>query len=373
MPTAGLPVYGPAPHCNTRGLTALGAHTVERMMDRHMIVNPDHMSQAGVAATLSLLEARHYSGVISPHGWMDPGNWPRLWRLGGLAFPGHSSAADYVAEWKQLRPQQTPYMFGWGYGADLGGLSLQPEAGGGLTYPFKSLDGAVTFQRQRTGNRTFDYPSEGVAHYGLYADWLADLARLGGPQLTSDLLNGAEAYLEMWERADGVPSPSAAPAKRTLTSSGLGNLKLGADWTTLLRTAGQPQQRGRAWTWAVKGGGADVAVLDRGGHVVAAGSTARGRTAGGVAVGARMTGTAGLHRRKGWTYSVSGGRVTAVAVGRGPVTRSALRSIRTARVSRTPRAFTPNAAAARVAGAPLAGTGNARLDSALALLCNLRS
>jgi DNA-binding NarL/FixJ family response regulator len=35
--------------------------------------------------------------------------------------------------------------------------------------------------------------------------------------------------------------------------------------------------------------------------------------------------------------------------------------------------FTPNARAARAAGAPLAGTGVPKLDSALALLCNLRS
>ena len=50
----------PPPHCNTRGLTDLGAHVVDRMMDKHMIVNPDHMSQAGVDATLKLLEARGY-------------------------------------------------------------------------------------------------------------------------------------------------------------------------------------------------------------------------------------------------------------------------------------------------------------------------
>ena len=74
-----------------------------------MIVNPDHMSQAGVDATLKLLEARGYSGVISPHGWMDPGNWPRLWKLGGLAWPGHSKADEYVNEWKALRPKSTPY------------------------------------------------------------------------------------------------------------------------------------------------------------------------------------------------------------------------------------------------------------------------
>ena len=67
-------------------------------MDLRMIVNPDHMSQAGVDRTLSLLESRNYSGVISPHGWMDPGNWPRIWKLGGMAFPGHSRPTEYVKE-----------------------------------------------------------------------------------------------------------------------------------------------------------------------------------------------------------------------------------------------------------------------------------
>ena len=206
LPSGVAPVYPPAPNCNTRGLTPLGEHVVERMMDLHMIVNPDHMSQAGVDRTLSLLEARNYSGVISPHGWMDPGNWPRIWKLGGMAFPGHSAADAYVKEWQQYRPRSTPYQFGWGYGADLGGLSEQPgtDAGGAIAYPFKSLDGQVTFQRQKTGDRTFDYNEDGVAQYGLYADWFADLRRVGGDALVKDMWNGAEAYLEMWERADGV-------------------------------------------------------------------------------------------------------------------------------------------------------------------------
>src|SRR3954468_10189632 len=94
VPGGTVPAYPPPPHCNTRGLTELGRHVVKRMMDLHMVVNPDHMSQAGVDDTLTLLESRKYSGVISPHGWMDPGNWPRLWKLGGIAFPGHSAADD---------------------------------------------------------------------------------------------------------------------------------------------------------------------------------------------------------------------------------------------------------------------------------------
>ena len=89
---------------------------------------------------------------------------------GGLAFPGHSAAKAYVEEWQQYRPQQTPFRFGWGYGADLGGLSHQPspnEDGTSIDYPFTSYDGSVTFERQKTGEREFDYIKEGVAHYGL--------------------------------------------------------------------------------------------------------------------------------------------------------------------------------------------------------------
>jgi hypothetical protein len=330
-----------------------------------MIVNPDHMSQAGVDATLSLLERRHYSGVISPHGWMDPGNWPRIWKLGGVAFPGHSQADQYVQEWKHYRPQSTPYKFGWGYGADLGGLSTQPGPGA-LTYPFKSLDGTVTFDRQKTGQRTFDYATEGVAHYGLYADWFADLKRVGGQPLADDLLQGAEAYLEMWERAEGVPAPKCQGTQR---------VKLGATWSTVLRKAGQPQQRSDTWAWCTKHDGTDVAVFDTTGKVALAGSTGTGRKAGTVKVGDRMKGS-GVRTDGRHAYFVKGGRVRAVATTklRGAKLRRALRQVRTAKA--TTARFVPNAnayASAGLAGKPLAATGNPTTDAQLALLCNLLS
>jgi hypothetical protein len=400
-PGGTAPAYPPAPHCNTRGLTALGKHVVERMMDKHMIVNPDHMSQAGVADTLSLLEARHYSGVISPHGWMDPGNWPRIWKLGGMAFPGHSQAGEYVKEWQKYRPLQTPYLFGWGYGADLGGLSEQPESdpagSGGIAYPFKSFDGKVTFDRQKTGDRTFDYNKEGVAHYGLYADWFADLRRLGGQQLSDDLWNGAEAYLEMWERADGIPVPGCHEPIGPFTSRGRGPLRLGADWETLLRTAGQPQQRTRAWTWCMRGAqnahAADVAVLSRAGKVELVGSTAHGRRAGGVRVATRarrLRGTralgAGLRMRRtaagAWVYATRHGRIRAVAtagrsLARSPkALRADMRLLLAAKASRAARVFRPNAAQGsatpRLTGQPLAGSADPSVNATLALLCSLQ-
>lgn len=388
------PTYPPAPHCNTRGLTDLGKHVVQRMMDKHMIVNPDHMSQAGVDETLSLLEARRYSGVISPHGWMDPGNWPRLWKLGGVAFPGHSKADDYVKDWKRYRPRKTPFAFGWGYGADLGGLSHQPDAsadGKNFKYPFKSYDGKVTFKRQRTGERTFDYGKEGVAHYGLYSDWFNDLKRIGGRKLARDMWDGSEAYLEMWERADGIRTRRCADSDHPIKARGVGALRLGRGWLKLLRRAGQPQQRTRAWSWCVAGkrnrNAADVAVLSRSGKVQLVGSTARGRSAGGVRVGARSAGRGGVHflrtRRGAWVYSVSAGRVRAVAVAsrglarRPAALRSAMRRLLRAKASARARVFVPNAAQAgakgRLTGKPLAGTYDPRLNAALTMLCNLQA
>jgi hypothetical protein len=334
-----VPTYPPAPHCNTRGLTELGRHMVRRMMDMGMIVNPDHMSQLGVDETISLAEARHYSGIISPHGWMDVRNWPRIYNLGGMAFPDSNDTNDFVNDWRKYRPANTPYYFGWAYGADLGGLAHQPEelpAGspGRLTYPFKSLDGAVTLDRQRTGQRTFDYAAEGVDHYGLYADWLAEVAKVGGPQIASDMLRGPEAYLQMWERSEGVPT-AACRGKGKFTKRGLGDIRLGLSSHELLTRVGQPLRRTRAWTYCVRGKrnthAAATAVLTPQGSVAMIASSAKGNKAKGIGPGARVGRLKGHAKRIGhgvWVtrlrkktkaaYVVRHRKVRLVAVARKP-------------------------------------------------------
>jgi microsomal dipeptidase-like Zn-dependent dipeptidase len=396
VPGGTLPVYPPAPHCNTRGLTELGRHVVKRMMDLGWIVNPDHMSQAAVDDTLTLLESRNYSGVISPHGWVDPGNWPRLWKLGGMAFPGHSATDQYVQDYQDFRPRETPFEFGWGYGADLGGLSHQPDksARGSISYPFKSYDGTVSFDRQTTGERTFDFTKEGVAHYGLYAEWLEDLRRVGGQELADDMSAGAEAYLQMWERASGVESKRCFFRQDGLKRTGRGPIRLGDDWEAVLARAGQPQQRDRAWSWCVKGKdnrrAADVAVLSQKGTVQLVGSTARGRNALGVGIGrrasairrARSAGGGVFVRRSGrraFVWSTRNGRVRAVGVTTAklaadrPALRSAMRRVVRARADNRPKGFVPAEAQAkpRMLGRSLAQTGDGSKDAQQALFCSL--
>jgi hypothetical protein len=345
-PAGTAPTYPPAPHCNTRGLTALGKHAVRRMMNMGMIVNPDHMSQKGVDDTLTIAEARHYSGIISPHGWMDPGNWPRIWKLGGMAFPNSGTAEGFVDAWKAYRPKRTPYYFGWGYGADLGGLATQgapPAKGDAIHYPFKSIDGATTVRRQRTGQHLFDYNKDGVAHYGLYADWLDEIQRLGGAKLRRDMLRGPEAYLEMWERAEGVPASTCLSRRARFSAGGLPKLRLGASYRSLLERAGQPLRRTRAWSYCVKGRrnrhSAANAVLTPGGTVALVASSARGERALGIGPGADAERLPGEARSIGggiWTtplhgrtvaYVVRGGVVRTVAVA-GPQAGASTASLR---------------------------------------------
>jgi hypothetical protein len=338
------PTYPPAPHCNTRGLTNLGRHTVRRMMQMGMIVNPDHMSQKAVDETLSLAEARHYSGVISPHGWMDPRNWPRIWALGGMAFPGAGTASGFVKAWQTYRPKKTPYFFGWGYGADLGGLATQgapPSEDGSapVTYPFKSLDGATTVSQQKTGERTFDYNTDGVATYGQYADWYQEIAQTGGNRLKRDMLRGSEAYLEMWERSVGVPSGGCQSARGHFTSRGLGKLEIGASTKRTLMHAGQPLRRHRAWSWCAKGkgnsGSAVNAVMTPAGRVALIATTARKQRAFGIGVGASVKRVERHAESIGggvWTaqlgaktvaFVVRGGKVREIAIAGGPAASSA--------------------------------------------------
>lgn len=329
-----LPTYPPGPHCNTRGLTQLGGAVVQRMMDKGMIINPDHMSQRAVEETISLAETRRYSGVISPHGWMDPGNFPRIWALGGVAMLGGGTVEGHIERWKELRPKSTPFPIGWGLGTDIGGLFAQPEASKKakeIVYPFTSLDGAVKLNKLQAGERTFDYTTEGIANYGMYADWVEDLRRQAPAAVLRDFQESSEAYLGMWERSVGVPGPACRSSRTAMTARGSDALRLRATAAATLQRAGQPQRRTRAWTYCVagsKGIGAGVtAVFTPGGTIGLVASTAPLHRIGAIRPGAKVSALRGRARRVSSTvwvggrgrqarfvYRVAKGRVTTIAV-----------------------------------------------------------
>ncbi|WP_243712613.1 membrane dipeptidase [Actinomadura sp. 6K520] len=200
-----LPLYPSPPHCNVNGLSDLGEHMVRGMMERHMIVEVDHMSAKAADRTLGILEAARYPGVISSHSWTDETYLPRLYRLGGMVTGYGHSADRFIAEWKRNRELRDPArLFGYGYGLDANGMGAlpPPRANNGenpLSYPYTSpFDPSVRLDRQRTGVRTWDLNTDGVANYGLVPDWLADIRGVGGQEIIDDMARGAETYLGMW-------------------------------------------------------------------------------------------------------------------------------------------------------------------------------
>ncbi len=55
---------------------------------------------------------------------------------------------------------------------------------------------------QVSGNRSFDLNKEGLAHYGLVADHIQDIREQTPDRIYESVMNSAEAYLQMWERAE---------------------------------------------------------------------------------------------------------------------------------------------------------------------------
>ncbi len=325
IPKGLLPVYPPPPHCNVLGLTPLGEFTIQQMIDRGLMIEVDHMSQKSAARAIELAEARGFSGVLSSHSWMSPQLRSRVYSLGGFIEPITTSPETFIEEWRQLRAAADPrFRFGIGFGADANGFHSQPGARGAgkpnaVTYPFKSLDGRVTFDRQVSGQRVYDVNSDGVAHYGLYPDWMEQLRLLAGEPIADDLMGGAEAYLQTWERAIGVPGPTGlsgsaclATPKR-LSRSGLGPLALGRSPEQTLLAAGQPQRRvKRSFRWCATGAKARgaqeagvAAVFDGGEKAAFIATTTAGK---GKPKGARKLGRGLFVVRKGpggdriWAY-----------------------------------------------------------------------
>jgi microsomal dipeptidase-like Zn-dependent dipeptidase len=291
LPKGVLPVYPPPPHCNALGLTPLGEFTVEQMIDRGLMIEVDHMSLKAATRAVELAEAHGYSGVLSSHSWMDPGLRSRVYGLGGFIEPITTSAESFIEEWRQLRAVADPrFHFGIGFGADANGFHSQPPARGAgkpnaVSYPFKSLDGRVTFDHQVSGQRVYDVNVDGVAHYGLYPDWMEQLRLLAGEPIAADLMSGAEAYLQTWERAVGVPATQCLAPPKRLSRSGFGALQLGRSPEQTLLLAGQPNRRlDRSFLWCSARGKAKAAreagvsaIFDGAGKVAFVATTANGK------------------------------------------------------------------------------------------------
>lgn len=243
--TGAAPVYGPGPHCNAIGLSDLGRAAIDGMVERGMIFDPDHMSAKARVEAMDHVASRGHSGLISSHSWADDPTYRRILQLGGVVTPHAGSASSFVGKWRKTRgfAEGSGFTFGIGFGSDVNGFSTQggprnPAEDNDLDYPFSVF--GVTFDRQTSGEKTWDFNTSGLDHYGLYPDWVADVALQAGADgeaFLADMANGAEAYLQMWERAIGIAQASC------LSRTDVKKLKKGMSPEQVLTLAGQPRTR----------------------------------------------------------------------------------------------------------------------------------
>lgn len=264
-----LPLYGRPHHCNARGLTTLGEHTIEGLAKRRMLFDPDHMSVKARSAALDQIDDLGYHGVVSSHSWSTPDAYPRIYQQGGFVTPYAGDSTGFVEKWRTHVGWADPrYYWGIGYGADMNGLGAQGDPRGAdvpnpVTYPFRGL-GGVTVGKQLAGERVYDINVDGVAQYGLYPDWIEDLTEVAdaqqagdGARIADDMSRGAEAYLQTWERAEGIaPDSCRNPGLRKPVTRVDSLLRKGMTTRAVMAAVGQPYQRlGSAYRFCAKRAG----------------------------------------------------------------------------------------------------------------------
>lgn len=257
------PSRGESASCNEWGLFPLGEVLVDALMDKGMLIDVDHMSSKALADTLDRTEARGYPVVASHVQFFDlnergvrhermrtKAELERIRDGGGMIGAmlkddgqdterrgdkttvaygkvadncRHSSRTFAQAYQYAIDTMQGPVALGSDFNGVAGHVgprygsaacggsdkerSRQERESDRLGYPF-TLDAFGTLDKQRTGQRRFDFNVDGLAHVGLLPDLVADLKQVGLSDEDLDpLFNSASAYVDTWSRAEGNYRP----------------------------------------------------------------------------------------------------------------------------------------------------------------------
>jgi microsomal dipeptidase-like Zn-dependent dipeptidase len=234
------PKCGNEGHRNSLGLTDMGKRAVDEMMARGMLIDIDHMSEFAVEDTLEKAEAVPGGyPLVSGHNSIrsmskDPNEnnrtieqLERIAKLGGMFGLGSDGvkATDYLDAYITASkvgtrfsltgagPQGRVQTLGNGrvaFGTDLNGLVKGPrppvsiDIQKPLPPQFKACPDIydTAFVQSKTGDRSWNYCTEGVAHYGMLPDFLKHLFGLPqGDFIRDNIMKNAEMFAEMWEKA----------------------------------------------------------------------------------------------------------------------------------------------------------------------------
>lgn len=193
-------------HRNAQGETDRGRFAIGYMMKKGFLIDIDHMSEKMANEVLDSALAHDYpvnSGHNEPRGQAGNENgrtlkqYAQLKQLGGMIGVGHGwNASDFVRTYHQVAEiMGNTHM---AIGTDVGGFSAQPQRDTAIKLIYDD-----SFPHCKTGNRTWDINTEGMAHYGLLADYVRSWKVAGMSEAEQKtFMSSAEDFTQMWEKCE---------------------------------------------------------------------------------------------------------------------------------------------------------------------------
>lgn len=202
-------------HMNKKGLTYLGKIAIEKMISLGMMIDVDHMSYRTLQDVFAFTQPYAYplnSGHSSTHR-ESPSEFAHtdeqykhiLSRNAPTSSPIGITTGVEAGEFTTLAMQVLNLgAKSLALGTDCMGMRILPPP------PISDLDYNKAFNIPlcTTGVKTWNYTQDGVAHYGLYPEYFADISiRVGpanneGKKVAEALFNGVEGFAQMWERCE---------------------------------------------------------------------------------------------------------------------------------------------------------------------------
>ena len=233
-----------AGHRNNRDLTPLGEFAIEEMMRMGMLIDIDHMSSRAVGEALDIAESWDYP-VNSGHNGPRAPSWARknensrtdaeyarISALGGMVGIGsEDKASNYVRTYQYVSGLVAANQIA--IGTDANGMVILPGPD-----PAASANYDTTFTRLTDGARTWDLAVDGVANYGLFADYVRSWPSVGMTAAQHQAFHSsAEGFARMWERVKAaqtamIPAPPVANAGGPYTVAEGSSVALDASATT---------------------------------------------------------------------------------------------------------------------------------------------
>lgn len=191
-------------HVNKRGLQKLGEYAIEKMMSLHMMIDIDHMSYHTKGSVIELTTNTNYP-LMSGHSTYPTKTdnaensttvavYKTIAKRGGMAgIHIRDDLKTTINVARKIARLNVPLAIG----SDINGyVTLNPPPGKPLvTY-------SSSFPKLTTGDKTFDYNTEGMVNIGLYPDFLRAMVASGGGDIVTKLFKGAENFAKMWGKCE---------------------------------------------------------------------------------------------------------------------------------------------------------------------------